>query len=430
MVGQRLRVGLLVGLLAMLAGCNAATSASTTGAAPTATPVETERVINGRHLYTPNQMRAAYGLQSLIAAGFTGKGQTVVVVDSFGSPSLQQDLDTFDHYYHVPDTTVEVVAPLGTKPFDPANQDMQGWAYETEEDVQTIHALAPDAHIVLLTSPVSETEGTQGLPEFLQLEQYAAAHYPGSPVSQSWNASEATLKDSAGQQFVQQWTAFTQQATTNQKMTFFSGSGDWGVSNYVDLQGKQLASAPTVGFPSDDPSNTAVGGTVLTITNGVASEVTWPETGGGMSAFFSLPSYQQSLPASDTALLNGKRGLPDVSASADVYRGLGIYVSGRWVISNGTSAGSPVWSALTAIANQKAGRPLGFLNPLLYKVAASSHYEQDFRDVTSGDNSVNSGGVQVQGYTAGQGWDAVTGLGSPIADHLIPDLIAASNGTL
>jgi subtilase family serine protease len=382
-------------------------------------------VINGAHLYTPHQMRVAYGVQSLIDQGFTGKGQTVVIVDSFGSPTVQQDLDAFDTYYHLPKPTLTVIAPLGTKPFDASNQDMVGWAYETEEDVETVHALAPDASIVLLTSPVSETEGTIGLPEFLQLEQYAVQHFPGSPVSQSWNASEATLTDSAGRALVQQWDDFFHQAATKEHMTFFAGSGDWGASNYVDLQGQRLASQPTSGFPADDPWVTAVGGTTLNITGGTIQETAWPESGGGLSAFYATPQYQQSLSSNVQSLLQGKRGIPDVASSADTRHGLGIYVQGQWTVSNGTSAGSPVWSALTAIANQKAGHPLGFLNPLLYKLGTSGRYGQDFRDITSGSNAVNGSGVHVSGYSAGTGWDAVTGLGSPNAAHLIPDLIAA-----
>jgi subtilase family serine protease len=251
--------------------------------------------------------------------------------------------------------------------------------------------------------------------------------YPGSPVSQSWNASEATLADAAGRTLVQQWDDFFHTATTQHGMTFFAGSGDWGASNYVDMQGNQLAARPTSGFPCDDPWVTAVGGTTLSISSsGAIGETAWPESGGGISAFYTTPSYQQSLPSAAKSLLQGQRGIPDIAASADVNAGLGIYVMGRWAVSNGTSAGSPVWSALTAILNQKAGRSLGFLNPPLYKLGTSASYGQDFRDITTGDNSVNAGGVHVSGYSAGSGWDAVTGLGSPNAGQLIPDLIAAS----
>ena len=90
----------------------------------------------------------------------------------------------------------------------------------------------------------------------------------------------------------------------------------------------------------------------------------------------------------------------------------------------GTSASAPLWGGLMAIANQMAGHPLGFINPALYKLATSSHYAQDFRDITAGDNSVNERGVNVMGYQAVPGWDPITGWGSPIAEKLLPDLIA------
>jgi subtilase family serine protease len=96
----------------------------------------------------------------------------------------------------------------------------------------------------------------------------------------------------------------------------------------------------------------------------------------------------------------------------------------KWFITGGTSASSPVWAALAAIADQMAGRALGYLNPALYQIGISSNYAQDFRDVTTGNNSFSGRGASVQGYSAGPGWDPVTGLGEPLADQLLPDLIA------
>src|SRR5439155_14877377 len=129
------------------------------------------------YCYTPHQFRVAYGVESLVEQGFTGKGQTVVDIVSFGSPTLQQDMDVFDKQFGLPPITLHIIAPIGTKPFDAKNKDMVGWAGETTLDVQIIHAIAPEAGIVVLTSPVSETEGTIGLPQFLQLEHYAVDHH-------------------------------------------------------------------------------------------------------------------------------------------------------------------------------------------------------------------------------------------------------------
>jgi subtilase family serine protease len=374
---------------------------------------------------TPRSMRVAYGVESLMQRGFTGKGQTVVDIVSFGSPTLQADMDVFDRNFYLPPITIKVLAPLGTVPFNPASKDMNGWAGETELDVQIIHAIAPDANIVVLTSPIPETEGIFGLPEFLKLEQYAVNNHLGTIISQSWGASEVTLKDSAGQQEIQKWDAFYKQATTQQGITFFGSSGDNGSTDFADLKATILSKQPTTSFPTDDPWITSVGGTSLSRAGNTSfQETAWNQSGGGFSSFYSTPSYQETLPAGTLQQLNHRRGVPDVSGDADPLTGLAIYLGG-WQLGGGTSASAPLWAAITAIANQMAGHALGFLNPALYKLAASSSYPQDFHDVIKGNNTQDVGGTSVPGYAAAQGWDPMTGLGSPNAEKLIPDLIAA-----
>src|SRR5258708_28484768 len=135
-------------------------------------------------------------------------------------------MDVFDKQFGLPSISIKVLAPLGTAHYDPTNKDMIGWGIETELDVQIIHAIAPDAHIVVLTSPVDETEGTVGLPQFLQLEQYAVSHQLRQIFSQSYVASETTLSDSTGQQLVKKYTAFYQRITTQLGWTIVNGSGD------------------------------------------------------------------------------------------------------------------------------------------------------------------------------------------------------------
>lgn len=374
---------------------------------------------------TPRSMRMAYGVESLMQHGFTGKGQTVVDIVSFGSPTLQQDMDVFDRQFYLPAVKLQVFAPIGTVPFDPNNKDMNGWAGETELDVQIIHAIAPDASIVVLTSPVSETEGTIGLPQFLQLEQYALNHHLGTIISQSWGASEVTLKDSQGQQEIQKWDAFFKQATTQQGITFFGSSGDNGSTDFTDLNATILSKQATTSFPTDDPWVTSVGGTSLNRSGtSTFQETAWNSGGGGFSSFFSTPSYQQTLPASLQQELKNRRGVPDVSGDANPSTGLAIYLGG-WQLGGGTSASAPLWAAITAIADQMAGHALGFLNPTLYKLAASGSYAQDFHDITQGNNTQDVNGTTVPGYAAVQGWDPITGLGSPNAEKLLPALIAA-----
>ena len=373
--------------------------------------------------FTPQQFRDAYGVTPLLNEGYTGKGQTVVVIDSYGSPTLQSDIDTFDQQYNLPPITLQILSPLGTKPFDPNNQDMNGWAGETSLDVQVIHSIAPGAGIVVLTSPVDEVEGTTGLPQFLQLEEYAVSHHLGNIISQSWGASEVTLEDSYGQQQIAQWTKFYQQATTQDNITFFTGSGDNGATDYADCAAKVLSTKATTSFPSDEPWVTSAGGTTLFNQNGAYGETAWSQSGGGFSRFFSEPNFQKQLPSSDQTELNSQRGVPDVAADADPSTGWPIYQLGQQTVTGGTSAASPFWAALLAIANQMAGHPLGFINPALYKLGLSSAYSRDFRDITVGNNGAPS--VGVQGYSATSGWDPITGLGTPNAVKLIPDLIAA-----
>jgi subtilase family serine protease len=379
----------------------------------------------GVYCYTPHQFQVAYGVSSLLAKGYTGKGQTVVDIVSYGSPTLRQDMTAFDQQFGLPPANIQILAPLGTVPFDPNNKDMVGWASETTLDVQIIHSLAPGANIVVMTSPVDEVEGTSGLPQFLQLEQDVVNQHLGNIISQSWGASEVTLNNSTGLSEIHQWDAFYKQATTQDGITFFSSSGDNGATDYRDLKATLLSPSATTSFAPDDPWVTATGGTSLIRNGSTTSETAWNSSGGGFSKFFSEPSYQQMLPSSDQSLLNGRRGVPDVSGDANPLTGLAIYEAGQWSLAGGTSAAAPLWSAVMAIADQMAGKGLGFINPTLYKIALSSRYTQDFHDITIGNNSVNSQGVNVPGYSATQGWDPITGLGSPDAENLVPDLVAA-----
>ncbi|TMD75952.1 MAG: protease [Chloroflexi bacterium] len=383
----------------------------------------------GVDCYTPYQFRVAYGVEALMQKGFTGKGQTIVDIVSFGSPTLQQDMDAFDQQFGLPPIKIQIMNPLNTKPFDPSNKDMTGWAGETTIDVQIIHAIAPDAGIVVLTSPVSETEGTVGLPQFRQLEQYALDHHLGSIVSQSWGASEVTLRDAAGQQEIHKWDTFFQKATTQQGITFLSSSGDNGATDYSNLPATKLSPTATTSFPADEPWVTSVGGTSMIRNGTTIQEKVWNSnggsSGGGFSDFFTEPSFQKTLPASVQSQLKNRRGVPDVAGDADPLTGMVSYQDGTWSLAGGTSASAPLWAGLIAIANQMAGHPLGFINPGLYKLSQSSNYTQDFHDITNGNNSVNYKGVTVPGYSAVPGWDPTTGLGTPNAEKLLPDLIAA-----
>lgn len=375
---------------------------------------------------TPHAMRVAYGMEGLIEHGMTGKGQTVIDIVSFGSPTLQKDLDSFDRQFGLPSTKVQVLSPIGSVPFNPANSDMNSWATETTLDVELIHTMAPGANIVVLTSPVDETEGTIGLPQFLQLERYAVDHHLGQIFSQSYVASETTLNNPAGHALVQTYTDFYKRITTQEGWTVLTGSGDHGATDYIDLASTKFSPTPIVNFPADVPWVTAVGGTTLISTGQKINETAWNGSGGGFSAFFSTPDYQRGLPANLQSQAHGQRGIPDIAANADPLSAMAIFVNGQWQQVGGTSAATPTWAGIIAVANQMAGHPLGFLNPTLYRLATSSKAAGAFRDITSGNNSFNQGKLAVRGFSAAPGWDAVTGWGAPNGEKLLPALIEAS----
>src|SRR5215831_14306502 len=314
---------------------------NTASSSPTSTAIAACPAALGAECRTPYDLRIAYNVQSLIERGLTGKGQTIVDIVSYGSPTLQQDMDTFDQQFGLPPIAIKVLAPLGTIPVDhPSASDLGGWAEETTLDVQIMHALAPDAGIVVLTSPVDETEGTIGLPQFLQLEQYAVSNHLGTIFSQSFGASEVTLNTADGRQEIQKWDAFFKQATTQQGITFFASSGDNGATDYADVQMTHFSPTPTIGFPADDPWVTSVGGTALQRDGTGFQETAWNSNGGasegGFSSFFSTPSYQMTLPASVQSQLNNRRGVPDIAGDADPSTGLAIYsTAGGWNLGGG-----------------------------------------------------------------------------------------------
>jgi len=388
----------------------------------------------GLHCYSPQQIRTAYDVTPLIRAGDTGAGQTIIIIDSFGSPTIQSDLKTFDAGYRLPPPpSFQVLSPLGTVPFDPTNSDMVGWAEETSLDVEWSHALAPDANIVLLTSPVDETEGVQGMPQFLQLEQYALDHHLGNIISQSWGATENTLFTPAGEAVFASFEAFYLRAAL-QHVTVLASAGDTGSTNY-ELNLSTLYSSPVVGFPASSPLVTAVGGTSLTASDpdgNYESETVWNDPygagGGGISQVFREPNYQEAhLPSSVKKELNHHRGMPDISYNAGVVTGISVYLGfpgvpglpAGYYIFGGTSEGSPQWAGIIADANQLAGHPLGFLNEALYRLGDSSDASTSFHDITFGDNSFND----VPGYSATPGWDLASGWGTPQAETLVTNLI-------
>jgi subtilase family serine protease len=382
--------------------------------------------------YSPQEMRTAYGMNGLINSGMVGAGQTIIIVDSYGSPTIAGDLAAFDAGFGIPDPPLfTVLSPLGTVPWNPTlYPDQPGWAGETTLDVEWAHAMAPGAAIVLMTSPVDETEGVQGMPEFLELEKYALDHHLGKIISQSWSATENTLfRDTAGPggpRVIADFLEFHRRAAA-EHVTLLAAAGDDGSSN-PETNGVTLYPFPTVGFPASSPLVTGVGGTILTTdTSGnYQSETVWSDPGccaggGGISQLFQAPDYQQnSLPREVRKELGGMRGVPDISYNADCNNAILVYLSyfgpdsAGWYTICGTSEGSPQWAGIVADLNQYAGRPLGFLNPALYATGGLGQFYKFGRDITVGNNAlIDVPGAVAPGYSAARGWDPASGWGTP-----------------
>jgi subtilase family serine protease len=400
------------------------------------------------HCYTPPDIYAAYGVDTLHAEGTTGKGQTIVIVDSYGSPTVQNDLDQFSDAFGLPRTTIKIIYPNGTPTYNNSvDGSPPGWAFETSLDVQWAHAIAPDAQIVLVAANPAETEGVQGFPSIFKGEQMAINAYPGAVLSQSFAVTEQSFHSAADVQ-VARFDSIYQKAIDNH-VTVFGSSGDSGTAN-GDKQGR-IYPFPTVNWPSSDPLVTSAGGTWLqygwtwnpssptdisfSVTPGSRKEAVWNEpfiqaaTGGGPSVLFSTPGFQSGISQS---ILNGSRGLPDLSWNAAVDGGVLVYTSFPgarvgWHIVGGTSASSPQLAALIALTNQLADASgkahVGYLNPLLYQLPASDFNDilpQTFGSVTLADNSNYGSGIAGSAVT--QGYDLSTGFGSPNAYNLVHDL--------
>lgn len=191
----------------------------------------------GLHCYQPFQLEKAYHLTPLHEAGIDGRGRTIVIVDSFGSPTIANDLHVFDQAFGLPDPpSLTILQPAGpVPPFDPTNGDMAGWASEATLDVEWAHVFAPGAAIILVETPVSETEGVQGFPEIVQAENYIIDNDLGDVISQSFGATEETFP--SRESILALRSAFKNAQA--HKVTVLAASGDFGATdvelNLIDL---------------------------------------------------------------------------------------------------------------------------------------------------------------------------------------------------
>ena len=381
-------------------------------------PITTAQCLTkyGIHCYTPLQYRTAYNLAPLYARGITGRGRTIVIVDSYGSPTIQHDLQVFDKQWGLPDTKVDVVKAGKLPPFDPTDSDMTGWAGETTLDVEYAHSVAPGANIVLVETPVSETEGTTGLPEMMNAEQNLINHGTGDVISQSFGATENTFPGfDQGRTSSLTSLRYAFKDAYAHHVTVLAASGDDGATD-AQANGSDLYTKRVDSWPSSDPLVTSVGGTELNLDqqgSRLAPDTVWNDGygagGGGVSGVFSRPWYQDGV----RKVVGAKRGTPDISMSAAVDGAAWTYQSfdpndTGWGLVGGTSEATPIFSGIVALADQLAGHRLGLVNPALYGLSYLPSRLSGEVDVTTGDNSF----AGVTGYSAAKGYDLASGLGT------------------
>jgi subtilase family serine protease len=300
---------------------------------------------------------------------------------------------------------------------------------EEVEDTEMVHAMAPGAALDVVLVPSDATSSSADFTAAITTVVREGVALHAAAVSISASAGEHLFTPAQ----VARMNAALEQAR-DQHVTVVASSGDTGA---ISDQGPPRQ----VSLPASDPLVLAVGGTVLDASWGVEGhhvvagagtylgEMAWNEgtdaSGGGYSILFPRPSYQDGV-----ARIGATRGVPDVAANADSSTAMALdYSGGVFMPAIGTSAATPLWAAVIALADQQAGQHLGFVNPAIYAIARGPAYHQAFHDVVTGDNSVIWSTGVITGYSAGPGWDPVTGWGSPDAQYLVPLLAQSANLT-
>ncbi len=348
--------------------------------------------------YTPPQVATAYHWP----AKASGAGQTIGILE-LGGGYRQADLTAYFK-------TLGLAAPAITSvPVDGGkNQPSKANSSDGEVmlDIEVAASVAPGAKVAVYFAPNTD----QGFIDAITTAVHDTTNKP-SVLSISWGGPESTWT----QQSLTALDAACQSAAalgiTITAAAGDDGATDGGTGNNVD-------------FPASSPHVLACGGTKLDANGAtIVSEVVWNElanqegaTGGGVSNVFALPVWQGNAKVPGPSGKTGGRGVPDVCGDADPTTGYTVRVDGQTSVIGGTSAVAPLWAGLVAVANQQLGTKVGFIQPAIYAAKGASA----FNDVTQGNNGA---------FSAGPGWDACTGLGSPIASKLIPLLAASTAGT-
>jgi hypothetical protein len=397
---------------------------------PAADPAGTEVAVAGPAVgctvgptgLSPCEIQTAYALSPLLASGTNGTGETVGIVDAYSGvepeSQLVADFHSFTTEFGLPVGSVHYLYPVPTSQNLNLTTVNPNWGLEEAVDLEWARAAAPGANLDMTFSPNS------GAGLYAAIDALVASSAVNT-LSLSWGEPDVGVYNSFSTPCTSSCNASTDgsyallspvlEFAAAEGISVFSASGDCGASDGTG--------GLSTNFPASDPYVTGVGGTVLTIyANGTYdTETGWSgnETGsvapgctnqggsGGGFAPFPRPWWQvnRGLPSTPA-----RRGVPDVAL--DGYTPISTAYGGSYVAVIGTSIGTPIWAGLAAIADQHAGTALGFLDPALYRIANGARYLTDFHEVLSGNN----------GYPAGPNWNPVTGLGTPIAASLVPDL--------
>ena len=391
---------------------------------------------------SPTTVRSGYNF-SYVPGTQDGTGQTIVIVEAYGSPTIANDIKTFDALVGLPDPPANSrisnpVYPGGKPSINLNNLSQLGWAEETTLDVEWAHAAAPGATIVLVIANNDQGSTIQST------QLYAAQNYPGSAMSLSFGTQELAINGGANNtQLVQAEQIYTTAATN--KITVVASAGDLGATGGFN--------APNPQYPASDPHVLSVGGTNLILyhNGNYRNESVWNDgdncispclqpndgaTGGAPSTIFT-----NSLLLPHQAVLTGSsaRAVSDVAYNASPNTGVVVYIGfsapgvapGTYAV-GGTSQGPPQYAGIVAVANQLRAavnkKPLGFMTDYLYQYYAAAQRTKNppFHDVTQGDNAFPTGlPAPLNGdYPAKSGYDYPTGLGTPNINNLLTLLVS------
>lgn len=382
----------------------------------------------GFSCYGPTDLGKVYNFPS----NLDGSGQTIIIVDAYGSPRIAADLALFDGYFGVPaPPSFTIINAAGTGAT--GSGSFMSWKMETSLDVEYAHAMAPGANIVLAVA------ATDNNFDINAAEAQVFPLYPGAIVSQSFGDWETDV--TAGTSFAAEHKIF--QAATRLGDTLLASSGDLGATW---TRATRTTSPALASYPASDPLVTSVGGTQgnpypggLEAAGAYGGEATWNEpqfheaTGGAPSVLFRAPSWQRGITGYRT------RTVPDVAYDAAINGGVEVIMAPKVWLVGGTSVGSPQWAAIFALVNQARSSDehdaLGSANAALYKLGKQQSRSDEraqgdeksspaaFHDITSGNNALDS----TVGFSAKRGYDLTTGWGTPNVNNLVAALAGGSS---